>query len=84
LAGKGDQKEQVARTSPGALVDEIKSTLDPVARYLQRIPQPYGRHRWYFICPSSNRRCSVLFKPPGAKRFRAYNADENHFLLRED
>ena len=32
LAGKGDQKEQVARTSPGALVDEIKSTLDPVAR----------------------------------------------------
>src|SRR5262245_25966175 len=39
--------------------------------YLQRFPQPYGGFRWYFICPSSNRRCSVLFKPPGSRRFRS-------------
>jgi hypothetical protein len=39
--------------------------------YLRRFPQPYGGYRWYFICPSSNRRCSVLLKPPGGKRFRS-------------
>jgi hypothetical protein len=27
--------------------------------------------RWYFICPSSNRRCKVLYQPPGACRFRS-------------
>jgi hypothetical protein len=39
--------------------------------YLRRFPQPYGGYRWYFICPSNNRRCSVLLKPPGGKRFRS-------------
>ena len=39
--------------------------------YLRRFPQPYGGYRWYFICPSSNRRCSVLLKPPGGRRFRS-------------
>jgi hypothetical protein len=41
------------------------------AIYLQRFPQPFGGYRWHFICPSSNRRCSVLFKPPGGRRFRS-------------
>jgi hypothetical protein len=39
--------------------------------YLQRFPQPFGGHRWLFICPSTNRRCTVLCQPPGARRFRS-------------
>ena len=39
--------------------------------YLRRFPQPFGGHRWYFICPSTNRRCAVLYQPPGTKRFRS-------------
>jgi hypothetical protein len=39
--------------------------------WLQRFPQPFGGYRWFFICPSSNRRCMVLYQPPGAKRFRS-------------
>src|SRR5262245_23687310 len=38
---------------------------------LERFPQPFGGHRWYFICPSTGRRAQCLFKPPGAVRFRA-------------
>jgi hypothetical protein len=39
--------------------------------YLQRFPQPFGGYRWYFVCPSDNRRCTVLYQPPGATRFRS-------------
>src|SRR5215208_1909124 len=39
--------------------------------YLQRFPQPFGGYRWYFICPSTNRRCQILYMPPGATRFRS-------------
>jgi hypothetical protein len=38
---------------------------------LERFPQPFGGYRGYFICPSSNRRCTVPYQPPGAKRFRS-------------
>src|SRR5687768_14662789 len=34
--------------------------------YLHRFPQPFGGYRWYFICPSSNRGCTVLYQPPSA------------------
>src|SRR5262245_56254481 len=37
--------------------------------YLERSSQPFGGYRWCFICPSNNRRCTVLYQPPGAKRF---------------
>src|SRR5262245_42620252 len=39
--------------------------------WLQRYPQPFGGYRWYFICPASGRRCTVLYQPPGASRFRS-------------
>jgi hypothetical protein len=48
---------------------EVHSVDDTI--YLQRFPQPFGGYRWYFICPSSNRRCTVLYQPPGAIRFRS-------------
>src|SRR5262245_4272653 len=39
--------------------------------YLERFPQPLGGFRWYFICPTANRRCTVLYLPPSATRFRS-------------
>ena len=32
-------------------------------------PCHFGGRQWYFICPSMNRRVSVLWKPPGARDF---------------
>jgi hypothetical protein len=32
-------------------------------------PRHYGGKQWYFICPATNRKVSVLWKPPGATRF---------------
>jgi hypothetical protein len=30
-----------------------------------------GGKQWYFICPTTSRPASVLWKPPGARRFRS-------------
>lgn len=38
---------------------------------LERFPQPYGGHRWHFICPQTARRAQCLYLPPGATRFRS-------------
>jgi hypothetical protein len=32
-------------------------------------PRHYGGHQWYFLCPQTGRRASVLCKPPGARSF---------------
>jgi hypothetical protein len=32
-------------------------------------PRHFGGAQWYFVCPVTNRRASVLWKPPGATRF---------------
>jgi hypothetical protein len=32
-------------------------------------PRHFGGRQWYFVCPVTNRRASVLWKPPGATRF---------------
>jgi len=32
-------------------------------------PRRFGGHQWYFICPVTGRPASVLWRPPGAKRF---------------
>lgn len=29
----------------------------------------YGGYQWYFVCPATHRTASVLWRPPGAKRF---------------
>jgi hypothetical protein len=33
-------------------------------------PRRFGGRQWYFVCPVLNRRCSVLWMPPGATHFR--------------
>jgi hypothetical protein len=53
----------------GEYNDELQDIDETI--YLQRLPQPFGGHRWYFICPSSNHRCRVLYQLPGGKRFRS-------------
>ncbi|MCK1356344.1 hypothetical protein IVB56_36055 [Bradyrhizobium sp. CW7] len=32
-------------------------------------PRHFGGRQWYFVCPATARRASVLWKPPGASRF---------------
>jgi hypothetical protein len=37
-------------------------------------PRHFGGRQWYFMCPVLNRPVSVLWKPPGARRFRGRQA----------
>jgi hypothetical protein len=32
-------------------------------------PRHLGGQQWYFVCPVTRRKCSVLWMPPGARRF---------------
>lgn len=34
-------------------------------------PRPYGGRQWYFVCPMTSRRASVVWRPPGADHFRS-------------
>ena len=45
-------------------IGELDQTIILVPR-----PRHFGGHQWYFVCPAMNRRCSVLWMPPGAHRF---------------
>jgi hypothetical protein len=37
-------------------------------------PRHFGGRQWYFLCPAMNRPVSVLWRPPGARRFRSRHA----------
>jgi hypothetical protein len=45
-------------------IGELDQTIILVPR-----PRHFGGHQWYFVSPAMNRRCSVLWMPPGAHRF---------------
>ncbi len=53
-------------------------------------PRHFGGRQWYFICPSMNRRVSVLWKPPGThevacrQRWGRQVAYASQFLGRDD
>jgi len=34
----------------------------------------FGGHQWFFLCPVTDRLATVLWKPPGASRFRSRQA----------
>ena len=42
----------------------LDQTVDLVSQ-----PRHFGGRQWYFECPMTHRRCSVLWMPPGASRF---------------
>ena len=37
-------------------------------------PRPFGGCQWYFLCPFTSQRCSVLWMPLGAKQFGSRQA----------
>jgi hypothetical protein len=39
--------------------------------------KPYGGRQWYFLCPRSGRRVSVLWRPAGATQFASRHAYRN-------
>jgi hypothetical protein len=41
---------------------------------LVSLARPYGGRQWYFLCPRTGRRASVLWKPPGAPSFACRQA----------
>jgi hypothetical protein len=45
-----------------------------VGRFEQRLeliaqPRHFGGQQWYFLCPVTHKKCSVVWLPPGADRF---------------
>lgn len=45
--------------------------LDGINQDIITVSQPrhFGGRQWFFVCPYLNRRCMVLWRPPGANRF---------------
>jgi hypothetical protein len=41
---------------------------------LEAAAQPFGGHRWYFVCPATGARISKLYMPPGSTRFLSRGA----------
>lgn len=41
---------------------------------LRAEPRHFGGRQWYFICPDTRRRVSVLWYPPGARHFASRHA----------
>lgn len=46
------------------LVGRFEQNLDLVAQ-----PRHFGGRQWYFRCPITDKKCSVVWLPPGAPRF---------------
>ena len=42
--------------------------------HLESSPQRFGGVRWWLVCPSSGRRCRVLYKPNGGRSFASRQA----------
>ena len=68
----------------GLISANLQGTLDgwfciQIGEFAQSImlvatPRHYGGTQWYFRCPRTNRRVSVLWKPPGARQFAGRHA----------
>src|SRR4051794_18692071 len=41
---------------------------------LRAEPRHFGGVQWYFLCPFTGRKASVLWRPPGAREFAARQA----------
>jgi hypothetical protein len=49
----------------------LRIQLGELDQWISLTPRPchFGGRQWYFMCPTMNRRASVVWKPPGATRF---------------
>ena len=50
-------------------IGELDEWIELVAR-----PRHFGGRQWFFLCPHLNRRCMVLWRPPGARSFACRQA----------
>jgi hypothetical protein len=50
-------------------IDDLEQRIALVA-----IPRHYGGRKWFFLCPETNRRASVLWLPPSAQQFASRHA----------
>jgi hypothetical protein len=62
-----DISANLTGTDRGYLRIQIE-TLDEWIHLMAR-PRHFGGRQWYFICPHTNRRATVLWMPPGARSF---------------
>jgi hypothetical protein len=58
------EKEGEDRGFLGIVMAKLGQRLDLIAQ-----PRHFGGQQWYFRCPVTGRKCSVVWLPPGASRF---------------
>ena len=46
------------------MIGKFEQRLDLIA-----YPRHFGGWQWYFLCPVTGKKCSVVWLPPGANRF---------------
>lgn len=51
----------------GTVTIELNGLVQTVP--MRSSPRHYGGQQWFFVCPSTGRSASVLWLPPGARRF---------------
>ena len=69
LIGRGKkQPRSKMRTSARGWMRVQSGSLDQTIE-LVSLARHYGGRQWYFTCPQTGRRASVLWKPPGAQFF---------------
>jgi hypothetical protein len=62
-------KEGEDRACLWIMMGHLDQRIDLVAQ-----PRHLGGHQWYFVCPVTHGKCSILWMPPGATRFASRQA----------
>jgi len=63
------RKEGADRGFLRIVIDKLDQRLELIA-----LPRHFGGQQWYFRCPVTSRKCSVMWMPPGASRFSSRQA----------
>jgi hypothetical protein len=58
------KKEDEDRGSLRIVLGSLEQRLDLITE-----PRHFGGRQWYFLCPVTGKKCSVVWLPPGAARF---------------
>jgi hypothetical protein len=69
---RGDVETELSADGDGWLTLKL-GELDQQIK-LRGAPRRFGGFQWYFLCPATRRPVSVLWSPPGAKRFQSRQA----------